>query len=564
MRARGTIVGLALAALLGPSATSAAAHHLDDLTPRFPPGPYSALFVDPLDPARVAVGLADGHLAWSSDGATTVDEALVESGREYLSAPYRSAPPLVDLLGVTSRERSQLSGAGVEPPGTRLLLFLMKEGRPIVKWRYWLSIENPEVQLAAIFFPAGNHRPLVATASGIFFGDARGCGWTQSVGAPHPKGRAASGLAVTVDPGDPLHALAGTSGGLLTSRDGGASFFPHRAPELAGREVHDFVWDLEEQRHLLVIADDTVFESTDAGTTFHDVVRAGSHINAVALVPEGAYIATDHGLYLPAAGGRSRRVLADQAIVGVVPLGGGAILVASEEGVSLRSDDGELQLILRTTASDPLLRLRGDARQAWALTRFGIFRISERAPERQPRSDEAAPRVALSSAELERAVLEHTRMGAPPRTRLGAPWQARALPRITLSIDHTARAHDYGTQYQALLQGTAPITTLAEPVPSTTVMVSLIWDLTFLTGTRSPSTPWGLIETNLRATREQILPEVRWRYREAARLAKLLERPPSDERSRLAWRMRLEEHAAYLEAMAGQPVIRLVAEEELQ
>ena len=57
------------------------------------------------------------------------------------------------------------------------------------------------------------------------------------------------------------------------------------------------------------------------------------------------------------------------------------------------------------------------------------------------------------------------------------------------------------------------------------------------------------------AVREQVLPEVRWRYREAARLARLLARPPDDPEVAFVWQMRLEEHAAFLEAMSGRPVV---------
>jgi hypothetical protein len=60
---------------------------------------------------------------------------------------------------------------------------------------------------------------------------------------------------------------------------------------------------------------------------------------------------------------------------------------------------------------------------------------------------------------------------------------------------------------------------------------------------------------NLRAVREQVLPEVRWRYREAAQLARLLARPPADPEIEFLWRTRLDEHAAYLEAMSGRPVV---------
>jgi hypothetical protein len=82
------------------------------------------------------------------------------------------------------------------------------------------------------------------------------------------------------------------------------------------------------------------------------------------------------------------------------------------------------------------------------------------------------------------------------------------------------------------------------------------WDVgALIAGFRAPTYPYGIIEMNLRAVRERVLPEVRWRYRDAAHLAKLLARPPGDPEIAFLWRTRLEEDAAYLEAMSGRPVV---------
>jgi hypothetical protein len=84
----------------------------------------------------------------------------------------------------------------------------------------------------------------------------------------------------------------------------------------------------------------------------------------------------------------------------------------------------------------------------------------------------------------------------------------------------------------------------------------LSWNLAALfVPYKQPTYPYGIIEMNLRAMRDQILPEVRWRYRDAAQLAARLAAPPRDEATRFLWQSRLEEQAAYLEAMSGRPVI---------
>jgi hypothetical protein len=68
--------------------------------------------------------------------------------------------------------------------------------------------------------------------------------------------------------------------------------------------------------------------------------------------------------------------------------------------------------------------------------------------------------------------------------------------------------------------------------------------------------PHLFLESNLRNHRERILAEVRSRYRECAGMAALLDDPPADPEVELLWRLRLEEHCAYLEGMSGRPILK--------
>jgi hypothetical protein len=83
------------------------------------------------------------------------------------------------------------------------------------------------------------------------------------------------------------------------------------------------------------------------------------------------------------------------------------------------------------------------------------------------------------------------------------------------------------------------------------------WDLSdIIFGENSNiSNPNLLLESGLREGQIQILNEVRWRYRQAASLVRRLQRPPADPASRLSLQLRLEEHAAYLEALAGRQIV---------
>ena len=92
---------------------------------------------------------------------------------------------------------------------------------------------------------------------------------------------------------------------------------------------------------------------------------------------------------------------------------------------------------------------------------------------------------------------------------------------------------------------------------NTEFSVLAMWDLsTFIFGDHNVSNPDLFIESTLRGNRDMILTEVRTRYREAQMLTRRLRNPPSDPKTKLLWEMRLEEHASYLEFVAGRPVVK--------
>jgi hypothetical protein len=535
-----------------------------DMSASFPSGSYLGLTVDAGDPRHVVVTTTDGRLGWTHDGGVTGDEAIVIAPREMLSAPLRSQPSLLSLRTEPPGGRTALSGLHGEPPGTRQFLWRLKEGLPVTKWQYWMAVETPPTEVYDATIPRPGRTALAATAGGLFLAD-RGGAWVRTIGLPHPRRSGLAVYAVTVDPNDSRRVLAGSSIGLLVSRDGGQTFAPHPDPQLAEVDFRRFYRDSAEPRHLLALAARAVFQSRDGGATFTRSFASSDGINAVAVDDDGAYVATGHGLIVP---GRRERVLTDEAVVGVVPLGGGAWLAATEGALYLHEAGGELRRVMRAdTAGDPFLRLEGTAAAAWLLTRHAIFRVARDGPRRAPHTA-APPHLLLSATAVERAVLSRMGIADPVDSRLGKPWLAYLAPRLTVSA-RGAVSHDFAATVDALLPFPERTRTvghgssccgfsLREGPPEMLVMVS--WDLTGLFGgfgLRTPSYPYGIIEMNIRAVREQVLPEVRWRYREAAQLAKLLARPPADPEVAFLWETRLEEHAAFLEALSGRPVVAL-------
>jgi len=532
-----------------------------DRTASFPSGPYVALAVDPHDSTRLALTTADGRVAWTDDDGDTVDEALVVAPREYLSAPLRTRPSLLTLTSQRSGSRLQLSGLVGERPGMRLFLWLLKERRPVARWQYWMAIENPATDIADVTVPARGRPMLAATASGLFLSDPRHAGWIAVAGAPAPRAATLTVLAVTVDPEDPAHVLAGTPGGPLISHDGGRTFAPHPSADLEEVAFRRFYWDPETAGHLLAIASGAVYQSHDAGASFERAFATRDGVNAVALGDGGAYVATGRGLIAP---GRGQRLLADEPVVGVVPLSDGGCLAASETTIYVAPPDGTPYAVARAPGNDPFLRLDGDGDVAWAITRHAVYRVSRDELPRRPRVDHP-PHMQLSAVSVEHSVVAHLGIGDPAATRLGKPWVAALIPRVTVTA-RSLRSHEYSSLVDALLPFPERLRTAAsasaccgayvagDGTPELLVMAT--WDVgAIIAATRAPSYPYAIIEMNLRAMREQILPEVRWRYRAAAELAARLARPPRDPWLSFLWQTQLDEHAAYLEAMAGRTVV---------
>jgi photosystem II stability/assembly factor-like uncharacterized protein len=558
-------VALALALTIGGVARGQGIA-LIDVTPALRPGPYRSLAVAG---DRFAVGTADGWVLASDDGGATVDEEQVTTPRSYMSAPLRSLPPPFSLLTEATGGRTALSGLVGEPPGTRYFLFQLAHGRPVGKWQYWMAVDDPRTEVLGLTAPGARH-PLAATAAGLFRAGAHGAGYVRVAGVPHPRGEALAALAVTIDPEDARHVLAGTSDGLLVSHDGGATFAPHPDRELGDAEVRLFYWDPAAPQHLLAATARTIYQSRDGGATFRATFSSRDGIRAVALAAEGAYVATGSGLIVPGGDGGVTRRLAGEAVVGVVPLGDGWFVTATEEALLLSDGKGETRTLMRAAGDDVILRLEGNADGAWVLSRYGLRQLATRALPRAPRLAQP-PRLLLGPESLERAVVAHTGMGGPTRTRLGKTWVASLLPTLTIYVQ-SAVSHQFVSTTDALLpfpvrlreSSGASFCCGALPTEGPANFVALLtWNLAQLfVAWKQPTYPYGIIEMNLRAMREQILPEVRWRYRDAAQLAARLAQPPRDEATRFLWQTRLAEQAAYLEAMSGRPVVDFGSLEE--
>ncbi|HEY5920249.1 MAG TPA: hypothetical protein VIV11_01205 [Kofleriaceae bacterium] len=536
MRAGSTIVVAALA--LSVATPAAAQFAVENVSPAFPPGPYTALTVDRNNPRRVAVGTSSGRVAWSDDAGRTAHESSALQARDY---------DVMSMRGTGTR--FLFSSAQRTNRAIRLFNVAGAKGVQIPRWASWMALSDPITDVTAIALPSGDGRMVLASAAGVYLSDVQRTMWTRMLGgpAPMPKKHDLVGTSVAISPKDSRVVLAGTSQGLYVSRDGGFTFSPHRQLTDA---IVGVIWDATRPELIVVITTEAVMQSADGGEKFQQAF-ANADVRDIALTDDGALVATADGLHVIEASGE-RKLLAGKSVVGVVPWQDGTTLVATDTALFVLGRDGGRIDLLHATEQDPFLRLVGRPPLAYALTASGVFRVGER--EQRVRA-QTPPRLKLSLVSLERIVMRNT-IEDPEDTRMQDRWYARLLPRVIVEVRGYVDRSD-----RIMFDGTFPVRyRFAEATADarTERMVWAMWDLSKVVfGSGNVTNPNLLIESQLRTTRERIAKEVRTRYREAAALTNQLARPPADPLTAILWRMRLEELSAYLEALAGREVVDL-------
>jgi hypothetical protein len=527
-----------------------------NMAPSFRPGPYSMMKVSPSHPEHVAISTPDGHVLVSFDGGVTTFENRAISTREYYPMVLRGE-------GGSRRQFGRASGRSAH----RLFISMLNQGLPGTRWASWMSLEDPSTEILDLALPSAAGGPMAAASpSGLFISDDRQGVWSRMIGGPRPKGNQLWATAVVYDPTDGNNMLVGTSEGLWVSHNGGRHFAPHPDKKLAEEQFRQFIWDEKDPKIIFAVTADSVYKSEDRGASFANALSVPGELNGVAVAEDGVYVATTKGLIIYAGEGNTTR-FKDEPVVGVVPLGEGEALVATDRALYV-SGAKDKRALMTTTSTDPFLRLSGTPKLAWALTRYGIFRIGAKEPRSQSSARPAKVNLSLDATQW--AVVEHLAIGTPKDTRLADRWYAHLLPTVSVEVQGANESSN-----TISFDGTFPISYRSAQGSNTsyccgafgtgnpTALVWAKWDLAkiFFGPYGNVSMPTGLVEVGLRGFRTKIMEEVRWRYREARELVLQLKRPPDDAKTELFWRLRLKEHAAYLQAMSGREVFTLNEEE---
>jgi hypothetical protein len=208
---------------------------------------------------------------------------------------------------------------------------------------------------------------------------------------------------------------------------------------------------------------------------------------------------------------------------------------------------------LQTVETDKFVGLGGNGSGAWLVSERAVMHIGPPI-ERRVDPNYRPPRLRLTQAQMERAVLKHFSIGPPIETRLHDRWYAKLLPQISVEVSGGFTYSDY-----RLRDGTFPVRYLGTGASESSRYewsVWANWDLTrWLLGNNNASNPFLVIENQVREKRKALVAEVRWHYREADTMARQLARPPADPKTEALWRLRLEEMSSYLEALSGEKVL---------
>lgn len=498
----------------------------------------------PDDHDRIAVATEGGRISQLHHGDVAATDSIAVSPRRF---------DAMALRGESGFRASLAGGSRGGRRATLLFLSLMRAGYSGVRWSFWMGIADPDTRITNLSIGAAGGPSVAAGPSGILV-DESGA-WMRVLGGPGQMPRKADlqGLSAGVDPSNPKRIIAGTTQGIYVSDDGGATFIPHTDPKTQGDTVIQIAWDARQPGLVFAVTPQLVLISEDHGKTFSPGLSVGSEIRALSLTANAAFVSTADGLHIALAD-RIAHVLEGKSLIGATSVDANTVIAATSEQLYEVTTDG-VRVLLSSTLKDPFLRVAGGDGVAWVLTRSDVLRITPAADPEETRLNPRPPKLRLSAEQLERVVKDHTGLGDPDATRLHPRWYAKLLPRLVVQVDGWL-----GADANALLDGTFPVRTRhARAVADDSLewSVMAVWDLSsFVFGDESNVTNANLLlEANLRRNRERILGEAHRRYREAAELVKQLENTPADPVEDLMVRLRLEEHASYLEYIAGQTVV---------
>jgi photosystem II stability/assembly factor-like uncharacterized protein len=524
--------------------------------------------ISPKDPNFVMVGTAEGKVLRTVDGGATWEAVIITPVRSMFYGRERQPDPRLEyalgLPGKSPHLQSWLRRQGLTTSGINVAQLLMQTGEKSVAVN-WIDMSW-----------GGDSTVFVGTLHGLYKSTDRGRTFSRVFQgyAMNYQGQTADRVVNTVatDPAEPRRLMVGTASGLFISRDNGNTFRKVDNYYLLDAHVREIWFDREQKGLVHLAMAGSAMASPDAGqhwvtTHWHDN-NARADVLSMSLGPQNIrLIGTRDGVYASWQGGemgtwrRSGFRFIGSAVSKVLATDNPKMWLAlTDAGMWLTEDAGlnwrkvfqaggkELPRSMRMFGRDP--------RQLWFITNRQIYRIGPPpAMRRYDLSSRAAPtllRVPLL-ADLVVRVLRHNRIHFADNqaTRSRSFWAA-FLPSITAGYHYAAARDTTSIQQNVRLPGWPWTFHNASLDKGSTFEVIANWELGRLLFDRARLPHFGRIERNLAALRQDISEKVHRLYMEYRRVARILVyAPPAHQLVREYHEIRLQEIAAYLDAMSG-------------
>lgn len=532
---------------------------------------YTTLAISHRDPSFVLVGTGAGRVLFTRDGGATWQHTVVTPvrsvfyGRERQpDASWEYAP---GLPGKSPYLQSWLRRSGLATSGINMAQLLYTKGEKSVGVN-WIEVDWHD-----------ERRVWVGTSNGLYLSTDGARTFARIF-----QGRSGASermvTAVASDPFDPWKILVGTASGLFTSTDRGRTFKKTMDYYLRDSYVRE-IWLDPGQKGLIHLAlGGSAMASPDGGahwiTTHWNDWGPRADVQSLSLGPGNLrLIGTRDGVYASWQGGEmgtwQRRGIrfVGHTVVKVLASVDPTIWYALTDHALWGTMDSGLnwKKLYHLGGKDSprwLAAFKNEHREVWLLTNREIYRVG--APPRVARYNlamRAAPGLLETPPlpELLQRVLKHNRLyfGDNQRYRDRAPW-AKLLPSLTAGF-HYSPSRDFVT-VRNFQYWNAPYTYLnyafdgswppSLDAPALTWEIIAKWDLGALVFNKAALPHWGRIERNLNGVRQELTERVHRLYVEYRRNARILVfAPPAHELTRQYHEIRLQEIAAYLDAVSG-------------
>jgi photosystem II stability/assembly factor-like uncharacterized protein len=520
------------------------------------------------DPNFVLVGTSEGRILRTLDGGATWQSVVVTPLRSTFYGRERQPDPALEyamgLPGKSPHLQSWIRRQGLTTSGINLAQLLTLKGEKNVAIN-WIEVawHNENIIYAG-------------TLNGLYRSGDKGRSFVR-IFQGYSSAAERSVLTVATDPHDPRHVMLGTASGLFVSKDGGFTFRKTFNYYLVDGHIREIWFDAEQKGLIHLAMAGSAMASPDSGehwiTTHWNDWGPRADVLSLSLGPSNVrVIGTRDGVFASWQGGemgtwkRAGLRFVGAMIPKVVATQNPQMwLAVTDQALWLTNDSGLNWRKVHQTGGKEITRwvtaYRGDPSHLWFITNRYIYRAGPPPSMRRYDLRRRAPVSLLKVpplADFVSRVLKHKGIHFAENQR----YRERALfaaflPSLTAGY-HYAPAQDTTMVKNWVRFPNFPYTYYNRSYDGSGFLrngnfeIIANWDLSRLIFDRARLPHWGRVERAHAALRQELTERLHRLYLEYRRISRVLVfAPPADEIVRQYHEIRLQELAAYLDAMSG-------------